>query len=97
MEFGLLCPTWNLLNPAFCETLVLLFTILYNKFTTSVCDGAQVHHRRTTGPGPAKTGLMGFGEKTGFRSKKRDSDFDESGPARHSTVTEVGRPGPSNH
>jgi hypothetical protein len=29
---------------------------LIYKFTTSVCDGARVRHRRTTGPGPAKTG-----------------------------------------
>jgi hypothetical protein len=29
---------------------------LIYKFTTFVCDGPRVRHRRTTGPGPAKTG-----------------------------------------
>jgi len=38
--------------------------ILYiNSLRPSVRDGAQVRHRRTTGPGPAKPG---FEAKTGF-------------------------------
>jgi hypothetical protein len=48
--------------------------ILYiNSRSACVCDGARVRHRRTTGPGPEKTGLekrdsekkTGLG-KTGF-------------------------------
>jgi len=44
---------------------------LIYKFTTSVRDGARVRYRRTTGPGPAKTGrsvcpalrFLGFGDR----------------------------------
>jgi len=77
---------------------------LIYKFITSVCDRARrrgrpgsAQHSRTRefrpiGSGPAQhcdgawcsTGLVGFGPDTGL------ADFDLSGPARHSTVMELG-------
>jgi hypothetical protein len=34
------------------HSLLIYISNLIYKFTTSVCDGAQVHHRRPTRPGP---------------------------------------------
>jgi hypothetical protein len=34
----------------------LIYKLYINSLRPSVCDGARVRHRRTTGPGPAKTG-----------------------------------------